>query len=177
MGVSRFLWEDFLRMQHENLFPLIRNRAEIEKNLDRHQWTKMLREELEPAQNHEHKVKILNDFKDREMFRVDLRHITRTIGDVAFARELTTLTDVIVTQTAEICHAEATSRFWSAKDKRTAMLVGHPCGGQIRRFGNGLCLGFGTPLYLPGTGNYERTALRRKQPLFRGVRSDFPQGS
>ena len=22
MGVSRFLWEDFLRMQHENLFPV-----------------------------------------------------------------------------------------------------------------------------------------------------------
>src|SRR5262249_1031543 len=23
MGVSRFLWEDFLRMQHENLFPVL----------------------------------------------------------------------------------------------------------------------------------------------------------
>ena len=23
LGVSRFLWEDFLRLQHENLFPLL----------------------------------------------------------------------------------------------------------------------------------------------------------
>jgi glutamate-ammonia-ligase adenylyltransferase len=144
MGVSRFLWEDFLRMQHENLFPLIRNRAEIEKNLDRHQWTDMLRKELEPAQNHEHKVKILNDFKDREMFRIDLRHITRTIGDVAFARELTTLTDVIVTQTAEICHTEATSRFGQPK------INGQPCKWGILAAGKygGSEMGFASDLEL-----------------------------
>jgi glutamate-ammonia-ligase adenylyltransferase len=111
MGVSRFLWEDFLRMQHENLFPLIRTRSEIEKTLDRQQWTDMLRKELRAGKTHEEKVRILNDFKDREMFRIDLRHITRTIGDVTFARELTALADVVVTQTADLCHATVASRF------------------------------------------------------------------
>jgi glutamate-ammonia-ligase adenylyltransferase len=144
MGVSRFLWEDFLRMQHENLFPLIRNREEIEKTLDREQWSDMLRKELEAADNYEQKVKILNDFKDREMFRIDLRHITRTIGDVAFSRELTTLTDVIVAQTAEICHATVASRFGRPE------VEGQPCSWCILAAGKygGCEMGFASDLEL-----------------------------
>lgn len=144
MGVSRFLWEDFLRMQHENLFPLIRTRAEIEKTFDREQWTAMLLGELRDGRTHEEKVKILNDFKDREMFRIDLRHITRITGDVTFARELTALTDVVVTQTADLCHATVGARFGRP------MVDNRPCGWGILAAGKygGSEMGFASDLEL-----------------------------
>jgi len=144
MGVSRFLWEDFLRMQHENLFPLIRTRTELEKTLDRQQWTAMLREQLRAGHNHQERVRILNDFKDREMFRIDLRHITHIIGDVTFARELTALTDVVVTQTAALCHADVRSRFGRP------MVDGKPCDWGIFAAGKygGSEMGFASDLEL-----------------------------
>jgi glutamate-ammonia-ligase adenylyltransferase len=111
MGVSRFLWEDFLRMQHENLFPLIRNRAEIEKKPDREQLRDELRRELEDCADPAEKIQRLNAFKDREMFRIDLRHITRAIGDVNFARELSALTDLVVGEAALLCHAQLAPRY------------------------------------------------------------------
>jgi glutamate-ammonia-ligase adenylyltransferase len=111
MGVSRFLWEDFLRMQHENLFPLIRNRTEIEKKFDREKLAEELRQTLAECTDDEERVRLLNAFKDREMFRIDLRHITSTIGDVGFARELTSLTDLVVDEAARLSHARLAQRF------------------------------------------------------------------
>jgi glutamate-ammonia-ligase adenylyltransferase len=111
MGVSRFLWEDFLRMQHENLFPLIRNRTEIEKPLDPSRLAAELRQSLAACTDLEEQVQQLNAFKDREMFRIDLRHITRIIGDIIFARELSALTDLVVNEAARLCHARLAQRY------------------------------------------------------------------
>ncbi|MEZ4598178.1 MAG: hypothetical protein R2940_00120 [Syntrophotaleaceae bacterium] len=111
MGVSRFLWEDFLRMQHENLFPLIRNRTEIEKEIDSESLEAELEQNFAGCDDLEERVRRLNAFKDREMFRIDLRHITRLIGDVKFARELSSLSDLVVRQVADLSHARLKSRF------------------------------------------------------------------
>ena len=46
------------------------------------------------AGTHRERVDALNRFKDREMFRVDLRHITQRIGFEEFSTELTTLAEV-----------------------------------------------------------------------------------
>lgn len=111
MGVSRFLWEDFLRMQHENLFPLIRDRAEIDRSFDKNELAVLLQEQLATGEELEERVQILNDFKDREMFRIDLRHITGQCGDVEFARGLSDLADVVVAAAAELSHAQLAHRF------------------------------------------------------------------
>ena len=71
MGVSRFLWEDFLRMQQENLFPVVRDLPSLAQPTA----PATLREELlrrlaeHPAP--EEQFRELNAFKDREMFRID----------------------------------------------------------------------------------------------------------
>jgi glutamate-ammonia-ligase adenylyltransferase len=144
MGVSRFLWEDFLRMQHENLFPLIRNRTEIEKALDPEQLSEELRRELAECNDPEEQVQRLNAFKDREMFRIDLRHITRTIGDVLFARELSALTDLVVTEAARLCLARLEPRFGKP------LVDGRPCGWGILAAGKygGREMGFASDLEL-----------------------------
>lgn len=92
MGVSRFLWEDFLRLQHENLFPVLAGGLSARKAPAR------LRRELrgEPGDP----IEALNRFKDREMFRIDLRHITGRIDFEAFSAELTALAEVVVAETA-----------------------------------------------------------------------------
>jgi glutamate-ammonia-ligase adenylyltransferase len=144
MGVSRFLWEDFLRMQHENLFPLIRDRAEIERNFDKNELAVLLQQQLSAAEELEERVQILNDFKDREMFRIDLRHITGLCGDVEFSRSLTDLADVVVAAAAELSHAQLAPRFGRPQ------LAGQPCPWAILAAGKfgGREMGFASDLEL-----------------------------
>ena len=144
MGVSRFLWEDFLRMQHENLFPLIRDRAEIDRSFGKNELAVLLQQQLAAAEELEQQVQILNDFKDREMFRIDLRHITGLCGDVEFARGLTDLADVVVAAAAELSHAQLASRFGKPQ------LAGQPCPWAILAAGKfgGREMGFASDLEL-----------------------------
>lgn len=144
MGVSRFLWEDFLRMQHENLFPLIRDRDEIDRSFDKDEMAALLQEQLSAGEELEKQVQILNDFKDREMFRIDLRHITGLCGDVEFARGLSDLADVVVAAAAELCHARMAPRFGRPQ------LAGQPCPWAILAAGKfgGREMGFASDLEL-----------------------------
>ncbi len=129
LGVSEFLWNDFLRMQHANLFPVVSDIDALDTSKSREQ----LQEELEsvlasvhagpqpPSETAPWRI-ALNAFKDREMFRIDMRHIlghTQEFGE--FSRELTDLAEVIVNSTYHLCH----------QDLRT--VYGTPCldDGQI----------------------------------------------
>lgn len=111
MGVSKFLWEDFLRMQHENLFPLISGAENLNSVRNRGDLVGFLESALSSADEDTEKVSILNDFKDREMFRIDLRHITRRSDDPQFSQELTDLTDVVLQQALDICGFSLENRF------------------------------------------------------------------
>ena len=104
LGVSDFLWYDFLRMQHSNLFPVLGDADSLQTVKSR----QVLQTELEadlrqrdihpPSDNGEPTWRALvNAFKDREMFRIDMRHI---LGQTAefwdFSSELTDLAEVVV---------------------------------------------------------------------------------
>jgi glutamate-ammonia-ligase adenylyltransferase len=103
LGVSDFLWYDFLRMQHDNLFPVVSNVEALKSMKTRDQ----LQSELETALNDigrdkphpdtEAWHKAVNDFKDREMFRIDMRHILGHTAEIwDFSDELTALAEVLV---------------------------------------------------------------------------------
>lgn len=104
LGVSDFLWDDFIRMQYQNLFPVIKNPENLmaSKSIDElqaeigallkptHDGPQM------PDKNQEWK-RYLNDFKDREMFRIDMRHILGMTSEFwDFSRELTDLCEVVI---------------------------------------------------------------------------------
>lgn len=110
MGVSRFLWEDFLRLQHENLFPVISDVPGLELAKSRTDLEGELTAALEQEAPEEAAVG-LNRFKDREMFRIDLRHITRRIDIDQFSRELTGLAEAIIAGAAQLCRASLRERF------------------------------------------------------------------
>ncbi len=107
LGASDFLWEDFLRRQHSNLLPLLqdyrdaplmRPRATLRKELDRL---------VNRADSDEDRKAALNSFKDRELFRIDMKHIVEvdtTLPD--FSAALTQLAEVIVDRSIKDCQAK-----------------------------------------------------------------------
>ena len=101
LGVSDFLWYDFLRMQHANLFPVVSNVDALKTAKTRAQLQAELEEALKPVHNGPQPPsedapwrQVLNDFKDREMFRVDMRHILGHTNEFwEFSEELTDLVE------------------------------------------------------------------------------------
>jgi glutamate-ammonia-ligase adenylyltransferase len=123
LGVSDFLWDDFLRMQYANLFPVVRDLDALETQKSREQLQAELEAALRPVHDGPQPPSddapwraTLNAFKDREMFRIDMRHIlghTEEFWD--FSKELTALAEVVVNSAYHLCH----------EDLRT--LYGTPC--------------------------------------------------
>jgi len=103
MGVSRFLWEDFLRMQHENLFPVVLDMPALDERRPREELRRELGRLLAESRSESASIDTLNSFKDREMFRIDLRHITGRLGFREFSEELSALAEVVVEATADLC--------------------------------------------------------------------------
>lgn len=114
LGVSDFLWDDFLRMQYANLYPVVtdvdalataKSRRELEEELQA-----ILREVHagpEPPREDAPWQEALNAFKDREMFRIDMRHILgHTTEFWDFAAELTDLAEVVVNTAYHLCHED-----------------------------------------------------------------------
>ena len=107
LGASDFLWEDFLRRQYSNLLPLLqdyrdaplmRPRATLRKELDRL---------VNRAKTDEARKAALNTFKDRELFRIDMKHIVEpgtALPD--FSAALTQLAEVIVDRSLKDCQAK-----------------------------------------------------------------------
>jgi len=112
LGVSEFLWDDFLRMQHANLFPVVRNVDALATARSRAQLREMLRRELEAAPDYATRCEALNAFKDREMFRVDMRYILGHITEFGqFSSELSDLTEEVVEAAVRLCEDELRARF------------------------------------------------------------------
>jgi glutamate-ammonia-ligase adenylyltransferase len=104
LGVSDFLWDDFMRMQYANLFPVLSDAMALTTAKSRTDLQDELAKALAlvhagpeaPRDDAPWRI-TLNAFKDREMFRIDMRHIlglTREFWD--FSEELTDLTEVVV---------------------------------------------------------------------------------
>jgi len=110
--VSTFLWEDFLRLQHENLFPVVTDTQALSRRKPKADLEAELNRLLDEAKDFSERTQELNAFKDREMFRTDMRHIMGWIsGFEEFSEELTDVADVVVAGATEICSQELQGRF------------------------------------------------------------------
>jgi glutamate-ammonia-ligase adenylyltransferase len=104
LGVSDFLWDDFLRMQYANLFPVVRDVDKLATTKSRAQLQSELETLLRPVHHgpqapaeHTAWQDVLNAFKDREMFRIDMRHILGHTSEFwEFSEELTDLVEVVI---------------------------------------------------------------------------------
>lgn len=97
-GSSDYLWEDLLRRQHHNLLPmmneyqkgpLIRSKNNLNRAIE-----SLLRTAKTPAEQRQR----LNQWKDEELFRIDMRHLLENSPLPQFSQALTNLADVILHQ-------------------------------------------------------------------------------
>jgi len=119
LGVSNFLWDDFLRMQYANLFPVVRDVDALVTAKSRAQLQAELEAELRlvhdgpqmPSEDAPWRS-TLNAFKDREMFRVDMRHIMGHTEEFwEFSQELSDLAEVTVNSAYHLCHEDLRTQF------------------------------------------------------------------
>jgi [glutamine synthetase] adenylyltransferase / [glutamine synthetase]-adenylyl-L-tyrosine phosphorylase len=136
LGVSDFLWEDFLRLQHVNLFPVVTDIVGLERRKPREELEAELQKELASAKTAEERRVRLNAFKDREMFRADMRHILgqdREFGE--FSAELGDVAEVVVAAAIDVCWQELEARFGKPQDSaahkaRLCVCALGKCGGR-----------------------------------------------
>lgn len=123
LGVSEFLWDDFLRMQYANLYPVVKGVDALTTGKTRQQLQRELEEILaevhagpQPPSETASWREVLNAFKDREMFRIDMRHILGHTSEFwDFAAELTGLAEVVVNTAYHLCHEDLRSVYGSPR--------------------------------------------------------------
>ncbi len=107
LGASDFLWEDFLRRQHGNLLPLLQDYRDAPLLTPQVSLRKELDRAVSRAKTDDARKAALNSFKDREMFRIDMKHIVEPgIALADFSAALTQLADVIVDRSLKDCQAK-----------------------------------------------------------------------
>ena len=104
LGMSNFLWDDFLRMQYSNLFPVVSDVGALGIKKDHRQ----VQDELYSTLIHTKDWRVeLNAFKDREMFRIDMRHILGYTPEFwEFSNDLTDLVEVVLGAAYNRCFEE-----------------------------------------------------------------------
>ena len=110
LGASTFLWEDFVRLQYEELLPML---APHVSGRDFCEPLELLPDRLEMAlagaQDTDEFARRLNEFKDREIYLFDLDHILTPGSDfLTLSRRLTALAELVVDAAAT--HAWRTLR-------------------------------------------------------------------
>ncbi len=100
-GTSDYLWEDLLRRQHQNLLPmmnqyqkggLVRSHAALSKSLS---------QAIAKGKTSDRKKARLNEWKDQELFRIDMHHLLEDSPLPEFSQALTHLADVILSHTLQ----------------------------------------------------------------------------
>ena len=116
LGTSDFLWNDFLRMQHQNLFPVLSDTAALALPKTKAQLRDELVSEVAAATGERAQERALNAFKDRQMFRIDMRHILgKTTQFEVFSAELSDLAEVVVACAVRLCYDELERLFGSPR--------------------------------------------------------------
>ena len=107
LGASDFLWEDFLRRQHDNLLPLLTEYRDAPLIKPQATLRKELARLVMRAKTDDARKDALNRFKDREMFRIDIKHIVEPSGNFPdFSLALTELAEVIMERSIADCRAK-----------------------------------------------------------------------
>jgi len=123
LGASDFLWEDFLRRQHDHLLPLLHNYRDAPLITPRAVHTKALDRVMNRGKDDAGRKHALNRFKDQELFRIDMKHIVEpgtSLGDFSLA--LTQLAEVIVERSLKDCQTKLNKTYGAP-----LLASGKPC--------------------------------------------------
>jgi len=98
LGASDFLWEDFIRLQYEQLLPILQPHLHEEPlSPPAAEMDRLLRDRLAGAASIDEMRAIVNEFKNAESFRLDLDQILDSSTTFrVFSEKLTALAEAIV---------------------------------------------------------------------------------
>ncbi len=113
LGISDFLWEDFIRLQYETLIPMLKPVIKGESFADSPERVcENLKRIVETAKECDEKEKLLNEYKDRQIFLLDLNHILIPSWDIKkLSRGLTKLAECVITVSFQIAYEELARRY------------------------------------------------------------------
>jgi glutamate-ammonia-ligase adenylyltransferase len=112
LGASDFLWEDFLRRQHGNLLPLVKDYRDAPLIKPQPTLRKELARVVARAKTDAARKEALNRFKDQELFRIDMKHIVEPSTSLPdFSLAISELAEVIVERSLIDCHAKLTATY------------------------------------------------------------------
>jgi len=122
LGISQYLWESFLQSRHQQLFPLLAHADELAIRESRQSLTLLLNLACDSESDTKAAWAALNEFKDRHLFRIDMRHVLghcRRFG--GFAEELTELAELVVGKALDLAWRELVPEFGipQAEDQTT----------------------------------------------------------
>lgn len=116
LGASDYLWEDFLRRQHGNLLPLLTEYRDAPLIKPQATLRKELTSLVTRAKTDEARKEALNRFKDRELFRIDMKHIVEPSSNLPdFSLALTELAEVIMERSVADCRAKLEKTYGSPR--------------------------------------------------------------
>jgi glutamate-ammonia-ligase adenylyltransferase len=142
LGESHFLWEEYLRAQPENLLPMIGDPAEWDRRRRPEDLAAEMDAALATVGGLEPKGAVLRRFRDREIFRADIRSILgRNGGPDQFSAELTDVAEVLLRSSFAVATAEVGALLPTGADGRAvpAVLCAlGKCGGRELGFASDL---------------------------------------
>jgi glutamate-ammonia-ligase adenylyltransferase len=116
LGASDFLWEDFLRRQHDHLLPLLQDYRDAPLIKPQTVLRKALDRVVERHKDEDGRKEALNRFKDQELFRIDMKHIVEPDSSLAdFSLALTELAEIIVQRSLKDCQAKLRQQYGSPR--------------------------------------------------------------
>ena len=111
LGESHFLWEDYLHAQPENVLHMICDPAEWTRHPGEKQLAVDLASALASADTFERRAVAVRRFRDREVFRADLRSILGlSRGQEEFSTELAAVAEALLRAAYDLAVREAASR-------------------------------------------------------------------
>ncbi|MFH1488451.1 MAG: glutamate-ammonia-ligase adenylyltransferase [Pseudomonadota bacterium] len=113
LGASDFLWEDFIRLQYETLIPMLSPQVKGRRFSEpRETLGTRLAGALDGASSLDMQRELLNRFKDREIFLIDLDHILAPDLDFhSLSERLTHLAESVVRKAAGLVCEDLVGRF------------------------------------------------------------------
>ncbi len=150
LGASHFLWEDFIRFKADALLPLLQRRERGQELCPPLSSLSLrLEQALAGIKDFEKQRIRLNEFKDRELFLIDLDHILAEENpDSAFqilSERLVFLAENLVAAACRLVYAELVRLYGKPRDARRAP-VGFAAAG-LGKLG-GVALGYASDIEL-----------------------------
>jgi glutamate-ammonia-ligase adenylyltransferase len=114
LGSSDFLWEDLLRQQYATLLPVLQETITHQPSPKQAELAEHLEQALQRASTAAEQKECLNTFKDRELFRIDMRHLLHPelpLGQ--FSEELSDLAEVVMRAALHLVQQRLQPRYGS----------------------------------------------------------------